>query len=234
MRAILTVLALFLVTSPAPADDKPKAKKKAQAEDFVGVWQGKWDGKFKVQFQFTPGKNKEELTLEYLWEEHLGRGLVRDKPLTATVDNGVLKVGSTIEIMLAPDKSDKARVYGHFAAERTADLVRVGKEKAWTEQGPENGLIGSWEGTDDMVSVLITLTPGVRKELMTVDFQYSINGQRALRMKSGGSVIDGVLKVAGFEITLAPNDPHRAKVMGKFDKERTVELKLAGSAPQGK
>jgi hypothetical protein len=53
-------------------------------------------------------------------------------------------------------------------------------------------------------------------------------------MKSGGSLVDGVLKVAGFEITLAPNDPHRAKVTGKFDKERTVELKLAGSEAKGK
>jgi hypothetical protein len=143
-------------------------------------------------------------------------------------------MGKTIEILLAPDKPDKARAYGHFAAERTADLVRVGKEKAWTEREPENGLIGSWEGTNDTVSVLITLTPGVRKELMTVDFQYSINGQRALRMKSGGSMVDDVLKAAGFEITLVPNDPRRAKVTGKFDKERTIELKLAGSEAKGK
>jgi hypothetical protein len=235
MRAILTALTLFLVTSLALADEKPKAKKKPQAEDFVGVWQGQWDGKFKVQFQFTPGKNKDELTVEYWWEEHVGRGLQRDKgPFTATVDNGVLKMGKTIEILRAPDKPDKARAYGHFAAERTADLVRVGKEKAWTEEKPENGLIGSWEGTADGVSVLITLTPGVRKDLMTVDFQSSINGQRALRMKSGGSLVDGVLKVAGFEIMLAANDPHRAKVTGKFDKERTIELKLAGSEAKDK
>jgi hypothetical protein len=94
------------------------------AEDFVGVWSGKWDEKWKVRFTITRDTaDTNRFKVKYAWEENVGKPLQR-RSYDAKLQEGVLTVGAMIDITLSGKNDGRAQAVGNFSNQRVANLAR--------------------------------------------------------------------------------------------------------------
>jgi hypothetical protein len=86
----------------------------------VGVWEGKWDGTWKVQFTVSKGE-KGTYRVIYEWEENLGQPMSKETEVKAEFKDGVLKVG---DIDIKYKEGGSAVATGKFKKPRTANLKK--------------------------------------------------------------------------------------------------------------
>jgi RNA polymerase sigma factor (sigma-70 family) len=92
-------------------------------EDYLGKWTGKWDNTWTVEFTITQNRRTQQLSVLYVWEEEQGKPMWRMQR-TGKVQGNMLKSGQSIDIILSEIDPNKAQAIGHFATQRTANLVR--------------------------------------------------------------------------------------------------------------
>ncbi len=109
----------------------PEHDETTPMEDFLGVWEGRWDEQWGVRFTITPREAPAdpadadaklvEVDITYEWEERLGEPWRRSN-LVGRLDGGVLKTGM-IELYLDPDDPARGTAIGRFRHERRAALT---------------------------------------------------------------------------------------------------------------
>jgi len=110
-------------TPPAAvAPASPSTSTTKAATGFVGMWTGKWDGVYSVQFTISQDPQDRQYQVVYEWEEIVGQPM-RRREWPVTEQSGTLVTGP-IEITLSTDDPNQAIAVGHFRKSRTAELTR--------------------------------------------------------------------------------------------------------------
>ena len=118
--------------SPSP----PATTDKAALEDFLGVWEGKWDNLYHVRITVTTPADPDEGDAGFLyeWEERLGQPM-RSLEGFATLEGGTL-VWESVELTPNPLNPDRCTGLGRFFEQRTASLKRLNDAPAGDEPAP--------------------------------------------------------------------------------------------------
>ena len=121
---LITCLVLILVAlvSAAVLIVKYRAAQQLTQRDYSGYWIGSWDGIWEVRF--TVPKEGQPLEVIYEWQEQRNGRFYRDV-IPAQMSNGVLKIGSNMELRRSWFDANQASAVGHFKSPRTARMTRV-------------------------------------------------------------------------------------------------------------
>ena len=108
------------------ADDKLDKEDEETAlafKDVTGVWSGKWDGIWEVQFTIKPLRGKQQAFVLYEWQERPKDPKMRQGFIVQR-EGKTLKFGG-MELIPDPEKPDAGQVIGRFVKTRTAALTRT-------------------------------------------------------------------------------------------------------------
>ncbi len=136
-------------TPPAPAADLPPAPAAAAAptprrvsppheEDpiFTGTWEGHWNGRWRVLFEFGPQRENGEMDVVYRWEELPGRPM-NTRNYVGYFSHGDVHLESITLIKIKQRGETSIYAVGKFGNVRMTHLSRLPVEgRAPTEHSP--------------------------------------------------------------------------------------------------